>query len=74
MKSLNEELLDMAALWKQTAQEMIQKTWSGSHSEMSNQMLNACADMVVWKIEHHGVDTRSDNERAEDVRRQMTTT
>ena len=47
---MKEELLEMAASWKQTAQEMIQKSANGSRSEMVNQMLYACAEMLEWKV------------------------
>jgi hypothetical protein len=47
---MEKELLEMTAQWKQTALEMIQKSESGSRSEMVNQMLFACAEMVEWKV------------------------
>ena len=47
---MEKELLEMAAQWKQTAREMIQKSENGSRSEMVNQMLFACAEMVEWKV------------------------
>ncbi len=47
---MKEELLEMAASWKQTALEMIEKSENGSRSEMVNQMLYACAEMLEWKV------------------------
>jgi len=47
---MEKELLEMAAQWRTTAQEMIQKSEVGSRSEMVNQMLMACAQMLEWKI------------------------
>jgi len=49
---MKEELLEMAAQWKQTAQEMIKKSENGSRSEMVNQMLFACAEMLEWKLKN----------------------
>jgi len=49
---MEKELLEMAAQWKQTALEMIQKSENGSRSEMVNQMLFACAEMLEWKIKN----------------------
>ena len=50
MESLEKELLDLSESWKATAQEMIAKSECGSRSEMVNQMLMACAQMLEWKI------------------------
>jgi len=50
---MEEELLEMAAQWRTTAQEMIAKSEAGSRSEMVNQMLMACAQMLEWKIKRH---------------------
>jgi hypothetical protein len=50
MESLEKELLDLSENWKATAQEMIAKSECGSRSEMVNQMLMACAQMLEWKI------------------------
>jgi hypothetical protein len=47
---MEKELLEMAAEWKETAQEMIQKSANGSRSEMMNQMLYACAEMLEWVV------------------------
>jgi hypothetical protein len=47
---MKQELLEMAADWKKAAREMIQKSETGSRSEMVNQMLFACAEMLEWKI------------------------
>jgi len=47
---LEKGLFEMAASWKQTALEMIQKSKNGSRSEMVNQMLYACAEMLEWKL------------------------
>lgn len=44
------ELLEMAAHWRSTALEMIAKSEPASRSEMVNQMLMACAQMLEWKI------------------------
>ena len=44
------ELLEMAALWRETARDMIAKSEPASRSEMVNQMLMACAQMLEWKI------------------------
>ena len=52
---MEKELLEMAMLWKQTAQEMIAKSENGSRSETVNQMLYACAEMVEWKVKQIGV-------------------
>jgi alpha-L-fucosidase len=59
MQSLEQELLDIAKSWKSTAVEFIQKSESGSHSQMANEMLYACAEMLVWKIAHHEVESRA---------------
>ena len=48
--SMEQELLEMAAQWRTTAQEMIAKSEAGSRSEMVNQMLMACAQILEWKI------------------------
>jgi hypothetical protein len=52
---LEKEFLEMAASWKQTALEMIAKSESGSRSEMVNQMLMACAQMLEWKIKTRSI-------------------
>jgi len=49
---MEQELLEMAAQWRTTAQEMIAKSEAGSRSEMVNQMLMACAQMLEWKIQN----------------------
>jgi hypothetical protein len=49
---MEKELLEMAEQWKVTAQEMIAKSECGSRSEMANQMLYACGEMLRWKIEN----------------------
>jgi hypothetical protein len=59
MESLEKELMDLSESWKSTAREMIAKSESGSRSEMVSQMLYACAEMLVWKIAHHGVESRN---------------
>lgn len=51
---MEKELLEMAAQWKETAQEMIQKSENGSRSEMVNQMLYACAEMPEWRVKQVG--------------------
>ena len=51
---MEKELLEMAAHWKQTALEMIAKSENGSRSEMVNQMLHACAEMVEWRVNQFG--------------------
>ncbi len=61
---MEKELLEMAAHWKQTAQEMIAKSENGSRSEMVNQMLYACTEVVEWKLLHSPQEvgnSRSDN-------------
>jgi hypothetical protein len=58
MQSIEQELLEMAKSWKLTAVEFIQKSESGSRSQMTNQMLYACAEMLVWKITHHEVESQ----------------
>jgi hypothetical protein len=47
---MDKELLEMAQQWKKTALEMLEKSESGSRSEMVNQMLFACAEMLESKI------------------------
>jgi len=47
---MEKELLEMAEQWKKTALEMIQKSETGSRSEMMNQMLLACSELLEWKI------------------------
>jgi hypothetical protein len=47
---MEKELLEMAQQWKRTALEMLEKSESGSRSEMVNQMLFACAEMLESKI------------------------
>jgi hypothetical protein len=47
---MEKELLEMAARWKETALEFIQKSDRGSRSEMVNQMLFACAEMLEWRL------------------------
>jgi hypothetical protein len=49
---MTEELLEMAAQWQKTALEMIAKSECGSRSEMVNQMLLACAEMLEWKVKN----------------------
>ncbi len=57
---MEKELLTMAAEWKRTALEMIQKSKNGSRSEMVNQMLFACAEMLEWKIKNSPLPTHPD--------------
>jgi hypothetical protein len=57
MQSIEEELLEMAKSWKLTAVEFIEKAENGSRSQLANHMLYACADMLVWKITHHDVES-----------------
>jgi hypothetical protein len=47
---MDKELLEMAQQWKKTALEMLEKSESGSRSEMVNQMLFACAEMLESNI------------------------
>lgn len=47
---MEKELLEMAAQWKEIAIEYIQKSDKGSRSEMVNQMLYACAEMLEWRV------------------------
>jgi hypothetical protein len=54
METLERELLEMSASWKAVALEMIAKSECGSRSEMANQMLMACAQMLEWKIKNAG--------------------
>jgi hypothetical protein len=49
---MEKELLEMAALWRETARDMIAKSEPASRSEMVNQMLMACAQMLEWKIKN----------------------
>lgn len=49
---MEKQLLEMAAGWKATALEMIQKSECGSRSELANQMLFCCAEMIEWKIKN----------------------
>ena len=64
---MEKELLEMAAQWKDVAKEMIQKSENGSRSQMVNEMLFCCAEMLEWKIEHR--EPESVEER--DVRRSL---
>jgi hypothetical protein len=50
---MEKELLEMAALWRETARDMIAKSEPASRTEMVNQMLMACAQMLEWKIKNH---------------------
>ena len=59
MATLEQELMDMSANWKQTAREMIARSEVGSRSEMCNQMLMACAQMLEWKIVQQTKPTES---------------
>jgi hypothetical protein len=52
MEALQKELLEMSETWKAAAREMIAKSECGSRSEMVNQMLYACAQMLEWKIKN----------------------
>jgi hypothetical protein len=61
MKSLQEELLDMAAQWKVDAVTVIERSPSGSHAVIANQMLAACADMLIEKIQNHLVESADGN-------------
>ncbi len=59
MKSLQDELLDMAAQWKVDAVTVIEQSPSGSHAVIANQMLLTCADMLIEKIQKHLVESTS---------------
>ena len=67
MKSLKVELLDMAAEWKVAAVSVLEMSPAGSHAAIANQMLSACADMLIAKIqaneESSDVNARSVNAR-----------
>jgi len=58
MESLEKELLELSENWKATAREMIAKSECGSRSEMVNQMLMACAQMLEWKIKSAALAAR----------------
>ncbi len=62
MKPLQEELLDMAAQWKVDAVTVIERSPSGSHATVANQMLAACADMLIEKIQSYRVKSTSSSE------------
>ena len=51
---MEKELLEMAAAWKQTALEMIQKSENGSRSEMVNRMLYACRSISDVELVYDG--------------------
>jgi hypothetical protein len=53
---MEKELLEMVKQWKTVALEMIQKSENGSRSEMVNQMLLACAEMLEFKLKKLGAD------------------
>jgi hypothetical protein len=55
---MEKELLEMAAQWKQTDLEYIQKSDKGSRSEMVSQMLYACAEMLQWRVKQIRVESR----------------
>jgi hypothetical protein len=63
IKSLKEELLDMAAQWKVDAVTVIERSPVGSHAATANQMLAAYADMLISKIQHRGVESPNGNSR-----------
>jgi hypothetical protein len=52
MPSIEQYLLQLSADGKKTALEMIQKSEKGSRSEMVNQMLHCCAEMLEWKLKN----------------------
>jgi hypothetical protein len=52
MQMLEKELLELSAQWKDTAREMIAKSENGSRSEMVNQMLFCCAEMLEYKVKN----------------------
>ncbi len=47
---MEKELLEMAAQWKKAALEELEKCEPAIPSEFANQVLLACAQMLVWKI------------------------
>ena len=47
---MEKELLEMAAQWKKTALEELEKCEPASRSEFANQVLLACAQMLEWKV------------------------
>ncbi len=47
---MEKELLEMAAQWKKTALEELEKCEPASRAEFANQVLLACAQMVEWKV------------------------
>jgi hypothetical protein len=53
MEALQKELLEMSETWKTVALEMLAKSECGSRSEMANQMLMACAEMLEWKVKNN---------------------
>jgi hypothetical protein len=53
MKSLQEELLDMAAQWKVDAVTVIERSPAASPAAVANQMLAVCAEMLISKIREH---------------------
>jgi hypothetical protein len=59
MKPLQEELLDMAAQWKVDTVTVIERSPSGSHAAVANQILAACADMLIEKIQNRRVESPS---------------
>lgn len=56
MKSLQEELLDLAAQWKVDAVAVTERSPSGSHAAVANQMLAACAEMLIEKIQKQSAE------------------
>jgi hypothetical protein len=56
MKSLQEELLDMAAQWKVDAVTVIERSPASSPATVANQMLIACADMLIEKVQKYSAE------------------
>ena len=57
MKPLVEELLDMAAQWKVDAVTVIERSPAASPATVANQMLIACADMLIEKVQKYSVES-----------------
>jgi hypothetical protein len=47
----------MAAVWKVNAVEVIERRPASSHAASANQMLLVAADMLLTKIQEHGVES-----------------